>query len=353
MRWLWVGAAVALLLAAGCTPPARPASDARPATADSATAPPALRHLTVANTSLGSATAFFVAQDVGIFARHGLDVDVPLLTGVKSVQALVARQVEYGLISSRTVVDARLAGSDVIMIAGITPTLTFSLFSRPEITDVAQLRGQPIGVTQIGASADFSLRYSLRRQGLEAERDYAVFQTGGMPESLAAIESGGLLAAVLSPPTTMQARKNGLRELIDITALGIDYVSGALATNEAFLADEPETTQRFLKGLLEGIYYAKTNPAATKQILAKHYQTNDPDVLDETYSLYVERLLSRVPAVSRAGIVTVLEEVSTTGSGQIAELARVAAPEQFVDRRPLEQLETSGFVEALWARAGS
>ena len=53
---------------------------------------------------------FFVAQDMGMFARHGLDVEVSLLNGVKSLEALHARQADYALLSSRVVVDVDLAG---------------------------------------------------------------------------------------------------------------------------------------------------------------------------------------------------------------------------------------------------
>jgi ABC-type nitrate/sulfonate/bicarbonate transport system substrate-binding protein len=344
---------VALAAALACATPARPppsqgASDPEITTP---TEPPLLRRLTVVNTSLGSAAAFFVAQDVGTFARYGLDVEIPLLGGVKSVQALVARQAEYGLISARTAVDARLAGAEIVMIAGVTPTLVFGIFATSDVAAVSQLRGKAIGITQVGGSADFAVRYALRQQGLEAERDYALFQTGGMAESLAALESGGLRAAVLSPPTTVKARQAGLRPVLDITALEIDYVSGALATNQSFLHEEPETDRRFLMALLEGIHYAKTSPTATKQVLARHYQTTDPEVLDETYALFVDRLLPRVPYVSLRGVQTVLDEIAASDAGRGEETARLAAlasPEQFVDRGPLAELEASGFVVSLW-----
>jgi ABC-type nitrate/sulfonate/bicarbonate transport system substrate-binding protein len=350
-RYVLVDVALATTLA--CPTPARPSSVQSTSEPEitTPTEPPPLRHLTVVNTSLGSATAFFVAQDVGIFARHGLDVEIPLLSGVKSVQVLVARQAEYGLISARTAVDARLAGAEVVMIAGVTPTLVFGIFAASDVAAVSQLRGKAIGITQVGGSADFAARYALRQQGLEADRDYALFQTGGMAESLAALESGGLRAAVLSPPTTVKARKAGLQQVLDITALEIDYVSGALATNQSFLREEPETDHRFLKALLEGIHYAKTNPTATKQVLARQYQTTDPEVLDETYALFVDRLLPRVPYVSLRGVQTVLDEIATSDAGRGEETARVAAlasPEQFVDRAPLAELEASGFVVRLW-----
>ena len=336
--WRWGVPCAALAILVACGLPAR-----APVPTPTPAEPPALRRLTLANTSLGAAAPFFVAQDVGIFARHGLDVEVSAVSGVRGAQALVARQAEYALISSRTAVDAALAGAEIVMLAGITPTTTFGLYAPPEVRRVGHLRGKTIGITQLGASADFAVRYALRRHGLEADRDYTLFQTGGMSESLAALQIGAVQAAVLSPPTTAQARKAGLRQVLDITDLGIDYVVGALTTSRAFLAQEPDTNRRFLKAMLEGIYYAKTNPTATKQIMARYLPSAEDDVLEETYGLYVERLLPRVPYVSPRGVETVLDELGVQPPG-----ASDVTAERFMDNGPLAELEASGFVRKLW-----
>ena len=344
--------AVALLVLSACTAPgqtAQPAprageSGSAPAAAGAApAAPPPARKLTIANSSLSLAIPLFVARDMGMFLRHGLEVEVPLFAGVSSVQALITRQVEYSLISSRTTADAALAGADLVMVASLAPTLSFVVYGAPSLTQPDDLRGKTIGVASLGESADFAARYGLRRFGLEADRDYALFQTGGVPESLAALQSGGVHAAVLSAPTTLQARKAGFSPVVDITTLNIDYVFGALSSYRDFLTREPDTTRRLLMGVLEGIHFAKTQPAATKQIIAPEYKTNDQEVLDETYLLAVERMLPRVPYVSPAGVKTVLDEVAD----QIPA-ARTMAPEQIIDNTWLAELEARGVVKQLW-----
>jgi NitT/TauT family transport system substrate-binding protein len=339
---------LALLALAACAPsaPERAAAPPAPAAnapASEAPAVPPLRKLTIANSSLSLAIALFVARDAGLFARHGLDVAVPLVPGVKSVQTLVAREAEFALISGRTTTDAVLAGADLVMLASLAPTLSFVIYGQPGLTQPDDLRGKTIAVSSFGGSADFAARYGLRRFGLEPDRDYTLFQVGGIAESLAALQSGGVQAAVLSAPTTLQARKAGLSPVLDVTALGIDYVFGALSTSRSFTAQEPETTRRLLAGLLEGIHFAKTQPAATKQLIAPEFKTDDPEVLDETYLLAVERLLPRVPYVSPAGVRTVLDEMAAE-----TPAARALAPEQVIDNTWLAELESRGFVKQLW-----
>src|SRR5262249_25171897 len=254
-----------------------------------------------------------------------------------------AHEVEYSLISSRTTVDATLGGADLVMVASMAPTLSFVIYSQPGLTQPADLRGKTIGIVGFGGSAEFAARYALRKYSLEPERDYALFQTGGMPESMAAVVSGGIQAAVLSAPTTLQARKAGLYPVVDVTSLDIDYVFGALAADRAFLAREPDTTRRLLTGLLEGIHFAKTQPARTKELIGPELKTTDPEVLDETYLLAVERLLPRVPCVSAAGVRTVLDEAAVD-----VPAARNLAPEQIIDNSWLGELEARGVVKQIW-----
>ncbi|HLH22278.1 MAG TPA: ABC transporter substrate-binding protein [Chloroflexota bacterium] len=333
------GLASCLLLAAvlACGPASRPP----PRPAEEAPAAPPLRHILLANPAQGLAAPFFVAQDIGMFARHGLDVEVSALTGAKAVDALVSRQAEYALLSSRAVVDLDLAGSDLVMLAGITPTLAYAIYGAADVGAVADLRGKAIGVSYVGAGGEFAVRQSLRRYGLEANRDYTLVRTGSMARSLALLEQGKLHAAVLSSPTTVVARKAGLREVLDIAGLGIDYVIGALTSNRAFVQAEPDVNRRFMKGLLEGIHYAKTNPTATKQIMARYLESADEDALEEGYTTYVERLLPRLPLVSVSSVEMVLDELS-------APQPRAADPERFVDNGPLLELEANGFVRQLW-----
>src|SRR5262249_4065462 len=155
------------------------------------------RHVTLANPAQGLAAPFFVAQDVGMFARHGLDVEVSFLTGAKAVDALVSRQAEYALLSSRVVVDVDLAGSDLVMLASVTPTLAYAIYGAADVGAVDDLRGKAIGVSYAGAGGEFALRQSLRRYSLEPDRDYAIVRTGSMAKSLAALQGGKLHAAVL------------------------------------------------------------------------------------------------------------------------------------------------------------
>ena len=64
-------------------------------------------------------------------------------------------------------------------------------------------------MTRFATPAQYSAILALRKFGLEADRDVKLLQTGGIPNSLAAMQKGVVQAAVLTAPTTIQARALG------------------------------------------------------------------------------------------------------------------------------------------------
>src|SRR5437763_5138075 len=117
----------------------------------------------------------------------------------------------------------------------------------PIFKEPMDLRGKKVGVTRIGGSADLALDYALKKWGLQRGRDVIVVQTGGLPESLAALRSGVVNGAVLSPPNNLLAKKAGLREMVDIGQLGIIFPNTALSTTRSYLKSNREGVIRLFR----------------------------------------------------------------------------------------------------------
>src|SRR5258705_6026312 len=111
--------------------------------------------------------------------------------------------VAYG--HSVAVIKASLRGSELVLIGNTGNALVFSIMSRPEIKQPAQLKGKKVGVTRLGGSTDWAVDAALKQWNLERGRDLIVIQTGGMPEGAAAVIAGALAVGVLSPPRNLPA----------------------------------------------------------------------------------------------------------------------------------------------------
>lgn len=303
-----------------------------------------LRKVTVAYVTVGgSSSILLITKDAGIFEKYGLGVEPRYLSGVRSAQSLLTGDSQLGFISGRTTSDANLAGADLVAIASAVDTLVFSLYTPKEYDKLEDLKGKAVTVTQIGGSADFAIRYGLKKYGMKADRDVTILQTPGMPESLAALQSGRVQGAVLSPPTTIQARKFGLKELVDFSAMGLPYAQAIVSVRKTYIARNRDVVESFVKALVEGIHYAKTNKDFSKKTIGKYIKSEDDEVLEETYSIFLDKHLPRIPYVAEESIQTVLDEMAP----QVPK-AKEIKPAMYIDNSFLKKLEDGGFIKQLY-----
>ena len=95
-RWAEIAALIALIVMLQTL--ARPAG--------------AAERLRVAHSTLTATNSvLWVARDRGIFPRHGLDVSLIYVAGVRSMQALLAQEVEIGSVSGTTAIQANFVRS--------------------------------------------------------------------------------------------------------------------------------------------------------------------------------------------------------------------------------------------------
>ncbi|OGP30472.1 MAG: hypothetical protein A2038_12450, partial [Deltaproteobacteria bacterium GWA2_57_13] len=251
----------------------------------------------------GAMGPLWVAHDLGIFSRHGIDVQLLYIGGGSVVtQALLSGDVQFVRLGANAVVQASLRGAELKMIANTINRLVFSLMTRPEIKSSADLKGKKVGVTRLGGSTDFALDLALKKWGLRRGTDVAVLQAGGMPQLLGAIQRGAIDAGVVSPPTNLQALKLGLKELVDFGDLEILYPNSPLAATQSYLAKNRDLVLRFLRGYSEGIYRVKTDRENTLKVFSKYTAVKDPEILAELYRIYGVKHLERIPFVSSEAV---------------------------------------------------
>jgi len=87
-----------------------------------------LRRLRVTYSSFSPEQAMaYVTKEARLFEKNGLDVELIQVRGALSAAALVAREVYIAQMAGPAVVQATLAGSDVVMVAGLVNRPDFSL----------------------------------------------------------------------------------------------------------------------------------------------------------------------------------------------------------------------------------
>jgi ABC-type nitrate/sulfonate/bicarbonate transport system substrate-binding protein len=313
-------------------------------TADKSLERPLTKVIIAYSSISGNMAPLWITHERGFFRKYGLDAQLVFIeSGSTTVQSLNAGEVAFAQMAGAGVVQSRLRGSDVVMIAGVINTLTFKFYVDKNLKQPEQLRGKSVAVTRFGSSTDFALRYALEKYGLVPERDVAIAQAGNMPAIFASLESGGVQGAMLSAPFTLRAKNAGFTLLADLQMLGLEYQHTGLATTQALIRSRPELVRNVMKAYVEGIHYYKTHRAESLAILAKYLKANEAEVLTEVYEDIGLALTPQKPYPTLRGIEIMLRELA----GREAK-AKTARPEDFVDLTFLKELDSSGFIDRLY-----
>ncbi len=306
---------------------------------------PPLRKVRMAFTSLsGSMSPPWMAHMGGIFKKHGLEVEVIATpSGVEGMNALIAGEVQFLQISGGTTVSAALGGADVVIIGTTIETLIQDLMVRPEIEKPEQLRGKTVGITRFGTSIDTGARIALRHFGLVPEKDVAIVQIGGMESIVPAMQANRVQGGILSYPSITQAKKLGHRVLLDIAAMGIPYASTGITTRGRIIREDPDLVRRYMAAQVEAIARAKHDKNFAMAVMGKYLHTSDAGALSEAYEIYVQKYLLKVPMPTADALKAVLEELA----GRTPK-AKEADPKKFFDDSFVRQMQSSGFIDALY-----
>ena len=293
----------------------------------------------------GGVAVLGFAQETKLFEKHGLDVVlVGMGTGSVSLRALIAKDLQISSLSGSGLVQAALQGADTVLIAALINGFVFKVFSAPEISSPAQLKGKKLGVSRYGATSDFAVRLALKKWGLNPERDVNILQIGTSQDTVRAMQTKMLDAGVTTGTSSLIARKAGFRELGDLADLGLDYPTSAIGTTKSYLQKNEATVKGFMLAYIEAIHDFKRNKEVALAVLKKYTRNDDREVLEHNYDDIASRYLA-MPMPALEGIRTILTELSST-----TPAAKNADPEQFVSYKIAREIEASGFVKRLYEK---
>jgi ABC-type nitrate/sulfonate/bicarbonate transport system substrate-binding protein len=295
-------------------------------------------------TTVGSMAVLWVTKDAGLFEKHGLEVELIYVAGSsKVVQAMLAKQIPLAEIAIPAVIQANLAGADLVMLAGPNHKPGQKIMVKPEIKTNEQLKGKKIGITRFGTSDDFLLRYVLGQWGIQADREVAIIQLGGSPEIVAGLASKSVDGGMLSSPLHLTASKLGFSLLTDLSTIGIEYQGAGVVTSKSYMRDNSETLRRYMRAYVEGLHRFKTDGPFAKRVIAKYSRINEADALEETYQHYAVKVMPTIPYPTSKGIQMVLDEIASR-----TPKAKSLSPMSLIDVSYLKELDQSGFIKNLY-----
>lgn len=278
----------------------------------------------------------WLAQEAGLFEKHGLNVRLTELVGAPAVQALVSGSLAFydGGASSLA---ARDAGMPIKVIGQGGPN-NFSVFAQRDIETMDELRGKVVAIVAPGTSEEYVLVQLLEHFGLTPD-DIRLTFTETPPASYASLLAGHAAAAVFAPPTSIQAADAGFNLLADIVELGLPGAGNYLIVNEHWAANNRETVLAFLKAYSEAVWMVQNlPPEEAAELLGRFYGIEDRELMRRTAEQFIPRYFA-IPRVQEESIAVM-----------IPAMGLKAEPSSYYDPSYVDELEQQGFYASLGIR---
>jgi NitT/TauT family transport system substrate-binding protein len=285
----------------------------------------------------------WVAKEVGLFAKYGLEVEPIFLRGGQmATQALVAG--DPPIVNIGTVVQAGLQGYNLVLVAAVETKYDQIVFARKGINKLEELKGKKFGISGYGSATHNAANILFQHLNLEVNKDVALVPAGPDAERLGAMMASRIDATFFTSSAAAPARKQGFVELFRVADLGVEVQGNGFATSRTYIATNRDTVKNALKGFVEAIYFVYANKKEAQRVFAKYMRTNDPEMLEDSYNGYIQ-WIPKKPYPTLKGIQYMLDMVAP----QLPQ-AKNAKPEQFVDLSFLQELEKEGFFNEMAKR---
>ena len=291
-------AALALAATSACASPPPPAPTTAPAAAATA-APPAAQSLTSIHATYSNLVAtelpVWLAQDQGIFAKHGLDVDLRLADSGAGMPALLSGEVQIIDIAVPQVLSAAAGGAQVVDLAENSPLQPYVLQVAPDITSAADLKGKKVGISSPGSASDIATRVVLRKLGMDPDTDVAIVAVGSASARVAAMQNGAIQAALAIPPDTLLLADKGFGTLFDLAQQKVPTGNATQTTTRAYLDAHRDVVQAWIDADVEAIAVAKRDRATAVAVLKKYLKSEDDRAMQVAYDFVVQQVIPQLP----------------------------------------------------------
>ncbi len=211
-----------------------------------------------------------VADKLGFFKKHGLEVKISDFTGGSKVsQAMLAGSIDIG-VGAGTEMAFVSKGAPIIAVCDDAPPIPFIGIAVPWdslVHTLDQLKGKKIGVSGAGSLSDWLARELAHHEGWGPDGVSRVGIGNGAAAVLAAFRTDAI-DADMSVTTNIfnWEEKKEARLLISASKYVGNIAAGTIYATQQLIATDPDALRRFLAAWLETIAYMGTHKAETVKI---------------------------------------------------------------------------------------
>ena len=246
----------------------------------------------------------YVAQENGYFEDEGLDIELVFgKGGTYVVQQVGAETVDIGMTAVSTLFPAWDKDIDIQVVyqLNVKNLFDFMVPAESDITDINQLKGKIIGVTDLGGGEVPMVRSILSNAGLDPDQDVTLRAIGSDASAiLTAFDKGEI-----------DAFSGGAHDLVALYASGFkskslipeeykSLPSSAIVANGKIIKEDPELVEKLTRALARAVDFSIKEPDETFEIMKRVVPEQNQD--EEVGRLFLDTFIDlSTPADSEKG----------------------------------------------------
>jgi NitT/TauT family transport system substrate-binding protein len=253
----------------------------------------------------------WVALDRGYFKEQNLELrEFHTQSIAKAIQALSANSTDL-LFPTNTQgsITAMIKKAPLKIVAGNFTKALYDLIAGPKYKKVEDLKGTTFGVINLTSGSTALLQKIMSAHGFKYPGDYDLLTVGGTPQRYAAVKKGAVAGAMVTIPTSYQAKEEGLNVVANIATYLPDYQFTVIAGHAGWMESHRDQTVRFLMAIIKAMRFMTDgkNKEATIKAMLNHFKIS-PKYAALAYKEVIEELqpIRNDAAPSIKGIETVI-----------------------------------------------
>jgi NitT/TauT family transport system substrate-binding protein len=285
-----------------------------------ATLAPAQAAGTKINISYTPANSFlpaFVAQEEGLFAKHGIDANLQVVNTPTIAGALRGGSVDIGAVTPPALLQGNENGLDLVAVCGVSiqskSNATISVVVRKDsgIKSAADFKGKIVAVPGINSIIDVVFRKWLKDKGVDPST--VQIREMNFPTMQDQLAAKGIDAATAVEPFRDRIIKSGVADrFADFFGDVRDNSAEVywLSTREWAQA-HPQDIKNFRAAMADGIAFIHTNPPRARAIEIKYLKLSSPKFATYTTDLRLADLVFYSDLGHEVGLLKQHPDVST------------------------------------------
>jgi NitT/TauT family transport system substrate-binding protein len=229
---------------------------------------------------------FYVAQEKGLLKKIGIEAEYIQMRTPIQPQAVINGNIDF-FTSVSTGISAAVAGLPLVVVLNLYNGSPWILVTGKEINRPQDLVGKNLAISAIRTSPYYFLLAALKKWEI-SEKDVGFISTGGTASSFAALTTGQVAGAVLTPPFDDKAVSLGFKKFQFLGDLAdVPYVG--LITSAAVAKSQRDRVQKTIGALLEGAAWLRANRSETARMIADKFKVT-PSEAERTYETLISML---------------------------------------------------------------